>query len=278
MSSVAADLLELVQPGQWRRGDCCRRLGGLGLGRGDQLQGVLEVGRVVAGDEHVDGAHAGVAVEVVGKVDRRGVEEAALVVAGTQHVVGVDLRVGRRVARLAYGVAEVEDVVEAQARAVGGQDLHPQPLLLDDTIGPDDRHAIGAADAGTLSDGDAGRLRGRGPIGRVVAVVAHAEVEVIQVRRVGHVEDVDHNAVDATAVAGVVGKRSRLARPQCAFVGGDGVVILRPGRRIVAVEGRVVVENVPVDYPGESICIDGARIGVGVRVVGHTEPPRPVEL
>ncbi len=76
----------------------------------DQLQGVEEVSLVVSRDQHIDGVDPGVPIEIVGKVDRRRVHERPLVVPGAQHIEGVYLRVGRRVARFADGVAEVEDI------------------------------------------------------------------------------------------------------------------------------------------------------------------------
>ena len=171
-----------------------------------------------------------------------------LEVPGHDLVGGVDDRIAGRVARFADGVAEVEDVVFEQARVCVCLDHHPQPLVLDRPVGPDDRHAVGAVHAHAWEDVDRLRNRRRRPIRQIVAV-ADQELEVRRRQRVDRqLGDIHDDPVDALVVAGVVGERGRLPGHQRRLVHGDSRRIGRIGQGIIAVEARVVVEDVASEH------------------------------
>ena len=96
--------------------------------------------------------------------------------------------------------------------------------------------------------------------------IADAELKArrAEPERIGETVDIDHNAVDAPAVARVVGERGRFARKQCLLVRGNGVVVSRVRSRVVAVEVGLVVEDVATDHGPARRCGYGKDV---VRVV-----------
>ncbi len=220
----------------------------------DQVQRGQERRLVVSCQQDVGRVDASVPVEVVGQIDGRRVEKIVGVVSHQEQIGGRDLGVGVEVAALADGIAEVEDVVVRQARVFYGEDGYLEPPVADRIVGPSEGDAVGIVGACLGADGDRrSDVEGR-PAGRI-GIVAGAEDEVVGVERgvFGQAENVDHNAVDAAAVAGVVFETGGLPRKQGDLVDGDGHVVegvgcaggVRGG-----VEGRVVVEDVAIDHGG----------------------------
>ena len=123
---------------------------------------------------------------------------------------------------IADGIAEVEDIRRSQARIGSSLDHHLEPFLLDGVVVPKDAHAIRAATTCTGPHRDLFGTWSNRPVGWKV-IVAYPELEVggAQTRRVGQTGNVYHNAIDAAAVAGVVGEGGRLTGQQGLFVGSD---------------------------------------------------------
>ena len=106
---------------------------------------------MVAGDDLVQGIDEIIAVIVVGEIQGRGVLERAAMVTRGNLVDGAHSGVLRRVARLANRIAEIEYVSGRQAGRSRGQHRHLQPLVGDDAIVPQQRHAVGAIGAGAMA-------------------------------------------------------------------------------------------------------------------------------
>ena len=109
--------------------------GGVAHRRGDQLQRIAAhaVGPIVPGDQIVGGIYPAVAVVIVMVVDCRR-RKAGLVRARAHFVLRINHGIGRIVARLADGIAEVKYVRGGQPGVGVGQDRHLQPLVLDGIV------------------------------------------------------------------------------------------------------------------------------------------------
>ena len=212
----------------------------------DELQRGGLSGAVRRGDRDVVRIDQPVAIEVVGEVDGCRIAAAARIVLGRGAIGRVDDRIVGLVARLADRIAVVEDVVSRQTGARRGLDRNFQPLTDNGAVGPDQLDACRAVDPGPEPKRDLRSRRSRPALW--VVGVAHAKPEVGCGERVaGQARDIDHHAVDAAAVAGVIGEGGRIARKQRRLAGGNRRVVRGIRRRIVAVETRVVVKELPTD-------------------------------
>ena len=169
----------------------------------------------------------------------------------------VDHRVLGRVSHVADCVAEIEDIVARQTGIGRRHDRDLQPLVDNHPVGPCDHDPLGTARV-ALEDHDILKLRGIRPSGQVLTI-ADAELEVVGIDSVGigQSEHVDHNAVDAAAVVGVVPIGRRRARPKGLLVGRHGRIDIgsRPRRVIIEhasgndlrLDHRCFDDHVPLD-------------------------------
>src|SRR4029077_4473875 len=86
----------------------------------------------------------------------------------------------------------------------------------------------------------------RGPGAGSIAV-AGLELEIGSAERAWQILDVDHQAVYAAAIAGIVREGGSAPRQQRGFVWRNGRIVRGAGGRILAVEHRVVVKDAPAN-------------------------------
>ena len=200
-------------------------------------------GHVGLSDVNVRGVDLAVAIEIV-DVGDAGLRRWFACTAA--HVRLGHLGVGRRIAGVADGIAIIEDVVGRQPGVGVGQHRDLQPLVLDRVVGPgqfDARRSLPPAPQRTVTVG--ATVNGVHVDG--LLLLPTMKTKSLAVTLPGRPAMSTMMPLMPLRIAGVVGEGRRLARQQRRLVGGDRRVVGRVGGRIVAVERRIVVEDVLAD-------------------------------
>ena len=130
-------------------------------------------------------------------------------------------------------------VIHGQTGIGVGQHGDLQPLLLNGVVRPRKRDSVGPTFALTCANFKAVGCRYGGPGSRGCRI-ANREREVGGSQRAGRVGNIDHDPVDATTVAAVVGEGCQNAGQQSLFVGRDRSVVIGVHGRITDQCCRIV--------------------------------------
>ena len=160
----------------------------------------------------------------------------------------VDQGVAGTIARLANRIPIIENVRRFQARVSRRVDRDLQPLVLDRAVGPNELDPRRAGNPRAEPHADRSRSGPRCPGRRIVAIAdAKREIRGRQVGA-GQAGDINDEAVDPLVVTRVVSERSRGAGQQSLLVGGNRAIVGSVGGGILAIERRMVVEQIASNH------------------------------